>query len=77
MAHQVSSTKPLQGIWQRICIWLHLTREEQARDGFVQVWDGQQCRYRMVDLSDRNDPLWATANALASHYGRRKRRPAA
>ncbi len=77
MTHQTSAAKHHNGMWHRICLWLHLAHEESGRQGLVQVWDGQRCAYRMVDLSNRDDSLWETANALANHYGKKKRRSAA
>ena len=37
-----------------------------ADDAFsIDIWDGNLCAYRRVDLEDVDDPLWPAAMALA------------
>jgi hypothetical protein len=39
----------------------------------VKVWDGAREVYRLVDLDDRNDPLWHAARSIAGVTASRTR----
>jgi hypothetical protein len=45
---------------------LGLGQDEGDSEQRIKVWDRQRGCYRYVDLSDRTDPLWSSASAVAT-----------